>query len=193
MKVITGGVTAAKGFEAAGAEAGIKYKNRKDMAIVYSRRPCVLAGTFTSNVVKAAPVLWDKKVVEESPFGQAVIINAGIANACTGKEGRGDGCRARAKRRCGTARGGAYPAGHPKKGTGKAEKGTSRPQKSTSQAPKGATRCAGKANVIILMVCSKNYWSINFVSVIDCIRVFDRTHLVAKTAFDTLRCIHTRV
>ena len=87
MKVRTGGVTAAKGFEAAGAEAGIKYKNRKDMAIVYSRRPCVLAGTFTSNVVKAAPVLWDKKVVEESPFGQAVIINAGIANACTGKEG----------------------------------------------------------------------------------------------------------
>ena len=87
MKVRTGGVTAAKGFEAAGAEAGIKYKNRKDMAIVYSRKPCVLAGTFTSNVVKAAPVLWDKKVVEESPFGQAVIINAGIANACTGKEG----------------------------------------------------------------------------------------------------------
>ena len=87
MKVITGGVTAAKGFEAAGAEAGIKYKNRKDMAIVYSRKPCVLAGTFTSNVVKAAPVLWDKKVVEESPFGQAVIINAGIANACTGTEG----------------------------------------------------------------------------------------------------------
>lgn len=87
MKVRTGGVTAAKGFEAAGAEAGIKYKNRKDMAIVYSQRPCVLAGTFTSNVVKAAPVLWDKKVVEESPFGQAVIINAGIANACTGKEG----------------------------------------------------------------------------------------------------------
>ena len=87
MNIIQGGVTAAKGFEAAGAEAGIKYKNRKEMAIVYSRKPCVLAGTFTSNVVKAAPVLWDKKVVEESPFGQAVIINAGIANACTGKEG----------------------------------------------------------------------------------------------------------
>lgn len=87
MKVITGGVTAAKGFEAAGVEAAIKYKNRKDMAIIYSQKPCVLAGTFTSNVVKAAPVLWDKKVVEESPFGQAVIVNAGIANACTGKEG----------------------------------------------------------------------------------------------------------
>lgn len=87
MKKITGGVTAAKGFQAAGVEASIKYQNRKDMAIIYSQSPCVLAGTFTSNVVKAAPVLWDKKVVEESPFGQAVIVNAGIANACTGKEG----------------------------------------------------------------------------------------------------------
>lgn len=87
MKRRTGGVTAAKGFEAAGVEAAIKYKDRKDMALIYSKKPCVLAGTFTSNVVKAAPVLWDKKVVEESPFGQAVIVNAGIANACTGQEG----------------------------------------------------------------------------------------------------------
>ena len=87
MKIRTGGVTAAKGFEAAGVEAGIKYKNRKDMAMVYSQKPCVAAGTFTTNVVKAAPVLWDKKVVEESPFAQAVVVNAGIANACTGKEG----------------------------------------------------------------------------------------------------------
>ncbi len=55
--------------------------------MIYSQSSCVLAGTFTSNVVKAAPVLWDKKVEEESPFGQAVIVNAGIANACTGKEG----------------------------------------------------------------------------------------------------------
>lgn len=87
MKIRPGGVTAAKGFEAAGVEAAIKYQDRKDMALIYSRRPCVLAGVFTSNVVKAAPVLWDKKVVEESPFGQAVVVNAGIANACTGKEG----------------------------------------------------------------------------------------------------------
>ena len=87
MRIITGGVTAAKGFEAAGVEAGIKYKDRKDMAMIYSKAPCVTAGTFTSNVVKAAPVLWDQKVVEKSPFGQAVIVNAGIANAGTGKEG----------------------------------------------------------------------------------------------------------
>ncbi len=96
MKEIAGGVTAAKGFEAAGAEAAVKYKNRKDMALVYSTAPCKVAGTFTTNVVKAAPVLWDKKVVEESAFAQAVIVNSGIANACTGKPGM-DCCKAEAE------------------------------------------------------------------------------------------------
>ncbi len=87
MKVIEGGITAAKGFQAAGVEAAIKYKNRKDMAMVYSEKPCTVAGTFTTNVVKAAPVLWDMKVVKESPFAQAVVVNSGIANAATGKPG----------------------------------------------------------------------------------------------------------
>ena len=87
MKKIEGGVTAAKGFEAAGAEAAIKYQNRKDMALIYSTAPCTAAGVFTSNVVKAAPVLWDKEIVSHSPSVQAVVINAGIANACTGKQG----------------------------------------------------------------------------------------------------------
>ena len=89
MKQIPGGVTAAKGFEAAGVEAGIKYKNRMDMALVYSQTPCKAAGIFTTNVVKAAPVKWDQKVVHESEYAQAVIINAGVANACTGEEGYG--------------------------------------------------------------------------------------------------------
>ncbi len=89
MEIITGGVTAAKGFEAASVEAQIKYKNRKDMALVYSEVPCVAAGTFTTNVVKAAPVKWDQEVVYHSPAAQAVIINSGIANACTGAEGYG--------------------------------------------------------------------------------------------------------
>ena len=89
MKQIPGGVTAAKGFEAAGVEAGIKYKNRMDMALVYSQVPCKAAGTFTTNVVKAAPVKWDQKVVYEKGTAQAVIINAGVANACTGEEGYG--------------------------------------------------------------------------------------------------------
>lgn len=89
MKVLSGGVTAAKGFEAASVEAQIKYQNRKDMALIYSQAPCVVAGTFTTNVVKAAPVKWDQEVVKNSPFAQAVVVNSGIANACTGAEGYG--------------------------------------------------------------------------------------------------------
>ncbi len=87
MEIITGGVTAAEGFLAACTAAGIKYQNRVDMAMVYSKVPCKCAGTFTSNIVKAAPVLWDKNIVEKSAFAQAVVVNAGIANACTGAEG----------------------------------------------------------------------------------------------------------
>ena len=97
MNIIEGGVTAAQGFEAAGIEAAIKYQNRKDMAMVYSRTPCRAAGVFTSNVVKAAPVLWDKEIVENSPAVQAVIVNSGIANACTGKPGY-DCCRQTAEK-----------------------------------------------------------------------------------------------
>lgn len=87
MKIIKGGVTAAKGFEAASAAAGIKYQGRTDMALVYSQKPCEAAGTFTTNVVKAAPVKWDKKVVESNVKPQVVVINSGIANACTGETG----------------------------------------------------------------------------------------------------------
>ena len=89
MKQITGGVTAAKGFQAASTAAGIKYKDRKDMAMIYSEVPCKAAGTFTTNIVKAAPVKWDHNVVYNSKAAQAVVINAGIANACTGEEGMG--------------------------------------------------------------------------------------------------------
>ncbi len=89
MKIIEGGVTAAKGFEAAAAAAAIKYKDRTDMALIYSTVPALAAGTFTTNVVKAAPVKWDQEIVYHSPFAQAVVINSGIANACTGEEGYG--------------------------------------------------------------------------------------------------------
>lgn len=87
MKQISGGVTAAKGFCAASTAAGIKYKDRKDMALIYSKTPCKTAGTFTTNIVKAAPVKWDQKIVAESACAHAVVVNAGIANACTGQEG----------------------------------------------------------------------------------------------------------
>ena len=96
MEMINGGVCAAKGFKAASCEANIKYKDRTDMAMVYSEVPAECAGTFTTNVVKAACVMWDKKIVESGKKMQAVVINSGIANACTGKEGF-DACEATAK------------------------------------------------------------------------------------------------
>lgn len=88
MKIIEGGVTAAKGFEAAGAAAGIKYEGRTDMALVYTEKEAVCAGTFTTNVVKAAPVRWDKELVSQGKPVHAVVLNSGIANACTGDEGK---------------------------------------------------------------------------------------------------------
>ena len=96
LKQIEGGITAAKGFKAASCAAGIKYQGRTDMAMVYSEVPAVSAGTFTSNVVKAACVQWDMNIVNTKQNMQAVVINSGIANACTGKEGF-DACEATAK------------------------------------------------------------------------------------------------
>ena len=88
-KNISGGVNAAKGFMANGLNAGIKNNVKKDMALVYSEKPCVAAGVFTTNKVKAAPVKWDYNVVHNSPYAQAVVVNSGVANACTGEEGYG--------------------------------------------------------------------------------------------------------
>ncbi|SDZ98771.1 glutamate N-acetyltransferase [Lachnospiraceae bacterium NK3A20] len=97
ITIIEGGVTAAKGFEAASTAAGIKYEGRTDMALVYSTAPCTAAGTFTSNVVKAAPVIWDRDIVRKTDGTvQAVVVNSGIANACTGEEGMSI-CRATAE------------------------------------------------------------------------------------------------
>lgn len=94
MKQIEGGVVAAEGFKAAGLEVGIKANTtgKKDMAMIYSTVPCKVAGTFTTNVVKAAPVKYDMDIVENSPYVQAVVVNSGVANACTGKEGM-DSCK----------------------------------------------------------------------------------------------------
>ncbi len=85
--VISGGVTAAKGFRAAGCAAGIKQEGRADMAMIVSVKPCVVAGTFTNNKVKAAPVVWDRGFVLDEKLGQAIVVNAGVANACTGEDG----------------------------------------------------------------------------------------------------------
>ncbi len=101
MKEIKGGVVAPKGYKACGIRAGIKPKaTKKDMALIYSEVPATCAGTFTLNVVKAAPVFWDKKIVTEEETAQAIVVNSGIANACTGQEGL-DNCRKTAEKLAG--------------------------------------------------------------------------------------------
>ena len=92
MKKIEGGATAAKGFQAASCAAGIKKNGTPDMAMLYSTAPCTAAGTFTTNIVKAAPVLWDRDIVQSGNTAQAVVVNSGVANACTGQEGY-ESCR----------------------------------------------------------------------------------------------------
>lgn len=83
------GITAAAGFSAAGAACGIKESGEPDLAVVSSERPAAAAGMFTSNQVKAAPVLLSQARLAGGR-AQAVVINSGNANACTGEQGRLD-------------------------------------------------------------------------------------------------------
>ena len=86
----TGGVTAPAGFRASGLAAGIKASGRPDVALVVNDGPRHdAAGVFTSNRVKAAPVLWTAQCALEGRF-RAVILNSGGANACTGPAGFAD-------------------------------------------------------------------------------------------------------
>ena len=75
-----------KGFSAAAVQAGIRYQNRLDLGLIYSDRPAVTAGVFTTNKVKAAPVLLDIERLRRGK-AQAVLVNSGNANACNGEQG----------------------------------------------------------------------------------------------------------
>ncbi len=86
MKIVSGGVTAPKGFRAAGAHVGLKRK-RKDLAILLSDVAATVAGVFTTNVVKGAPVIWTQKVTSSDSSIRAVVVNSGHANSCTGPQG----------------------------------------------------------------------------------------------------------
>ena len=97
MKIIKGGICAPKGFFASATEANIKYKNRTDMAMIYSKVPAISAGTYTTNLVKASPVLWDRKITDSETYVNAIVINSGIANACTKDEGM-EYCKQSAKK-----------------------------------------------------------------------------------------------
>lgn len=97
MKIINGGICVPKGFLASATEANIKYKNRTDMAMIFSKVPAISAGVYTTNLVKAAPVLWDRKITDSETVVNAIVINSGIANACTKDEGM-EFCKQSAKK-----------------------------------------------------------------------------------------------
>jgi len=82
----TGGVTSAKGFMAAAMHTGVKRK-RKDMALIWSEVPAKVAAVFTTNVMKAAPIIWNEKVLQSSECIRGIVINSGNANSCTGEQG----------------------------------------------------------------------------------------------------------
>lgn len=82
MQYIEGGVTAAKGFLAGGVHCGIrKNKSKRDLALIYSEKPCAAAGVYTQNLVKGAPILVTQKNLADGR-AQAVICNSGNANTC---------------------------------------------------------------------------------------------------------------
>lgn len=96
MQKIDGGVTAALGFTAAGVQCGIKM-GKKDLCLVVSECPAATAGMFTTNQIAAAPVIFDKAQIQKSPYSSAIVVNSGIANACTGERGMQD-CRTTAQK-----------------------------------------------------------------------------------------------
>lgn len=86
-------ITLVPGFRAAGVACGIKKDGDFDLALIWSDRPCAAAALFTTNRVQAAPVLYDKSLIRTGNAIQAVVINSGCANACTGQRGLEDAHR----------------------------------------------------------------------------------------------------
>ena len=89
MKKINGGITSPKGFKAVGFFAGLRRK-KDDMAIIYSEVPADCVAVFTKSIVKAAPILIDMEILKRTKTIQAIVINSGYANACTGQKGLDD-------------------------------------------------------------------------------------------------------
>jgi glutamate N-acetyltransferase / amino-acid N-acetyltransferase len=76
-----------RGFSFSAVEAEVRYKARLDLGLIFSEKPCVTGGVFTTSQMKAAPVVIDVKRLEGLGLSQAILVNSGCANACTGSEG----------------------------------------------------------------------------------------------------------
>jgi len=89
IRKVKGGVTAARGFKAAGVRCGLKSKG-KDLAVIYSEGEAEAAGVFTTNRFAAAPVRLCRRRLQRQTCAQSIVVNAGNANACTGERGDAD-------------------------------------------------------------------------------------------------------
>lgn len=88
IHVIEGGITAPKGFAAAGAHVGLRRK-RRDLALIVSEKPAGCAAVFTTNAIKGAPILWNKEVLSGTDHVRAIVVNSAYANSGTGQPGFG--------------------------------------------------------------------------------------------------------
>jgi len=86
IKTVKGGINAPKGFKSVGMHIGLK-KSKKDLAVIFSETPAIAAAVYTTNTVKAAPILWCQKLTENKSKIRAIVVNSGNANACTGSHG----------------------------------------------------------------------------------------------------------
>jgi len=89
FKKIPGGITAPKGYKAAGVKAGLKKSGKLDLAVIYSTTPASVAAVFTTNTMAAAPVIVSRQAIQNGT-ASAVVVNSGCANACTGPQGLKD-------------------------------------------------------------------------------------------------------
>src|SRR4029450_8815713 len=88
LSLVEGGGTTPQGFRAAGMHCGIK-REKPDLALLVSDVPASAAGVFTTNKVKAAPVRYTQRAIADG-HAQAIVVNSGNANACTGDQGMTD-------------------------------------------------------------------------------------------------------
>ncbi len=86
IKTVKGGINAPKGYKSVGMHIGLK-KSKKDLAVIFSDAPSTAAAVYTTNIVKAAPILWCQKLTENKTKIRAIVVNSGNANACTGSHG----------------------------------------------------------------------------------------------------------
>ena len=89
IKTTKGTIVSPKGFLAQGIHSGVK-KAKLDLSLIYSKKPALCSAVYTTNIVKAPPLLWCESLTKNNNKIQAIVVNSGNANSCTGDRGYKD-------------------------------------------------------------------------------------------------------